>query len=192
MAAKYFDIHSTSSAQLLRLRKRGMIYSGAREKLINVSERRERLENVKECGQQRCWCTVSKRDGERKKQKLPVCLATMPACLSPVISFSQRSVPEDASIVLFVSRLFQMWLMCCLLCFLYCSCAGEKKCHPILHVAGKHAAQMMQMVFLNRAVSTLTLHRGDLYSDFFILVRTLLLQNAVMGCKLGHLMHSVY
>lgn len=68
----------------------------------------------------------------------------------------------------------------------------EKKCHPILHVAGKHAAQMMQMVFLNRAVSTLTLHRGDLYSDFFILVRTLLLQNAVMGCKLGHLMHSVY
>lgn len=51
MAAKYFDIHSTSSAQLLRLRKRGMIYSGEREKLINVSERRERLE----C--ERVWAT---------------------------------------------------------------------------------------------------------------------------------------
>lgn len=51
MAAKYFDIHSTSSAQLLRLRKRGMIYSRAREKLINVSEKRKRLE----C--ERVWAT---------------------------------------------------------------------------------------------------------------------------------------
>ena len=48
MAAKYFDIHSTSSAQLLSLRKRGMIYSREREKLINVSERRERLECERE------------------------------------------------------------------------------------------------------------------------------------------------
>lgn len=50
MAAKYFDIHSTSSAHLLlRLRKRGMIYS--RERWMNVSEWRETLE----C--ERVWAT---------------------------------------------------------------------------------------------------------------------------------------
>lgn len=106
MAAKYFDILSTSSAQLLRLRKRRVIYSREREKLINVSERRERLE----C--ERVWATEvvdvqSVRGmGRERKRKLPVCLPAMPACLSPMISFSQCSVPEDASIVLFVSRLF--------------------------------------------------------------------------------------
>lgn len=47
MAAKYFDIHSTSYAQLLRLRRRRDDLQ-QREKLINVSERRKRPEFERE------------------------------------------------------------------------------------------------------------------------------------------------
>ena len=63
-------------------------------------------------------------------------------------------------------------------------------------MAGKHAAQMMQMDFLNRVISHQTLRRGEclmVYSDFLILRSCfVLLQNLVMGCEIGDLMHSVY
>lgn len=43
--------------------------------------------------------------------------------------------------------------------FLHYSCM-QKDCHTILNVAEKHAAQMMQMDFTNRVISSLTSYRG--------------------------------
>lgn len=71
-----------------------------------MSERREKLECEKSVGNRGVDVQSVREIGRGRKRKLPVCLPAMPACLSPLISFSQRSLPEDASIVLFVSRLF--------------------------------------------------------------------------------------
>lgn len=145
---------------------------------------------MKECGQQRCWCTVSKRDRERKKEKaacLPACNARLsvsldfflPAlcawgCVHSAICFK---------VVLNVTDVYSQRAVC--FAFLHYSCM-QKDCRTILNVAAKHAAQMMQMDFSNRVISSLTPYRGECLmacSDFFILVSCWVLLQLSYGLR---------
>lgn len=152
----------------------------------SVGNRGVDVQSVKEIGR------------ERKKEKaacLPACNARLsvsldfflPAlcawgCVHSAICFK---------VVLNVTDVYSQRAVC--FAFLHYSCM-QKDCHTVLNVAGKHAAQMMQMDFLNRV--SLTSHKGECLMaclDFFILVSSwMLLENSVMGCGIGHLMHSVY